>query len=425
MGNRLQGIYDERTGRHTAFDYDAFDNLVKADYSENNRTESIYRAPDAIGNLFERKDRTDRRYDRGGRLKEDPNYYYHYDCEGNLIFKEFKKPQGYTPWAKPAVEQKFGIKFKATATGWYYKWAANGMLMRAVNPEMGKVDFGYDPLGRRTWKEAKGVRTNWLWDGNVPLHEWQMTQKEPLIDVITWVFEKGSFVPTARITDRSSQNIVTDYLGTPIQMYDSEGNKTWEAQLDIYGRVRTFAGRSLNECPFRYQGQYQDSETGLYYNRFRYYDPSMGSYLSQDPIGLAGGNPTLYGYVKDVNSRVDIFGLTCFKAKKNVTSRWLDKLTGKNADEVENLFTKKGFTKSHPQAAFPDKTQHTQYTRKTKAGDIYVFDYHPGGGIHKGDYWKITKNGENYGRIGHSGFENYDLITDSPVYIDGILMNEK
>mgnify|MGYP000976208960 CR=1 FL=1 len=38
-------------------------------------------------------------------------------------------------------------------------------------------------------------------------------------------------------------------------------------------------------------------------------------YISQDPIGLAGGNPTLYGYVKDVNSWVDIFGLECDTAK--------------------------------------------------------------------------------------------------------------
>jgi RHS repeat-associated protein len=92
-------------------------------------------------------------------------------------------------------------------------------------------------------------------------------------------------------------------------MFDAKGEKTWEAQLDIYGRVRTFVGRSLSDCPFRYQGQYQDEETGLYYNRFRYYDPSVGSYISQDPIGLLGHNPTLYGYVKDVNDMVDTFGL--------------------------------------------------------------------------------------------------------------------
>ena len=55
-------------------------------------------------------------------------------------------------------------------------------------------------------------------------------------------------------------------------------------------------------------------KTGLYYNRFRYYDPSTGAYISQDPIGFAGGNPTLYGYVCDSNTEFDSFGLDCGKA---------------------------------------------------------------------------------------------------------------
>ncbi len=90
-------------------------------------------------------------------------------------------------------------------------------------------------------------------------------------------------------------------------MFNSDGEKTWSAELDIYGSVRNFAGRSLSDCPFRYQGQ--DEETELYYNRFRYYDPNLGNYISQDPIGLAGSNLTLYGYVSDSNSWVDISGL--------------------------------------------------------------------------------------------------------------------
>jgi RHS repeat-associated protein len=61
-------------------------------------------------------------------------------------------------------------------------------------------------------------------------------------------------------------------------------------------------------CPFRYQGQYEDAETGLYYNRFRYYDPNAGCYLSQDPSGLNGGI-ALYAYVHDLNNWIDPFGL--------------------------------------------------------------------------------------------------------------------
>ena len=93
-------------------------------------------------------------------------------------------------------------------------------------------------------------------------------------------------------------------------MYDDRGNLTWETELDIYGKVRNFAGSSLSDCPFRYQGQYEDSETGLYYNRFRYYDPSIGNYISQDPIRLAGEILNLYSYVHDTNTWLDIYGLS-------------------------------------------------------------------------------------------------------------------
>ena len=102
---------------------------------------------------------------------------------------------------------------------------------------------------------------------------------------------------------------MSDYLGTPVQMYDSEGNKIWDCTLDIYGKVAELRGESLHECPFRFQGQYEDAETGLYYNRFRYYDANLGGYISLDPIGLEGNNPTLYGYVKNVNLWVDLIGL--------------------------------------------------------------------------------------------------------------------
>jgi RHS repeat-associated protein len=99
-------------------------------------------------------------------------------------------------------------------------------------------------------------------------------------------------------------------------MYREDGEAVWTCELNSYGRVRNFQGESKTMCPFRYQGQYEDAETGLYYNRFRYYSPEEGMYLSQDPIGLAGGNPTLYGYVKDVNSWIDVFGLDCKLSEK-------------------------------------------------------------------------------------------------------------
>ena len=96
-------------------------------------------------------------------------------------------------------------------------------------------------------------------------------------------------------------------------------------------------------CPFRYAGQYFDSETNLCYNRFRYYSPETGSYLSQDPIGLAGNNPTLYAYVHDLNTWLDPFGLDCTKAVSQ-----LPKLKGKSVSHIQKILQENGFTLKNP-----------------------------------------------------------------------------
>ncbi len=81
--------------------------------------------------------------------------------------------------------------------------------------------------------------------------------------------------------------------------------------MDIYGKVRSIEG-SKTFIPFRYQGQYEDEEIGLYYNRYRYYSCDTGGYINQDPIGLAGNNPNFYAYVHDSNTFIDPFGLDEF-----------------------------------------------------------------------------------------------------------------
>ena len=132
--------------------------------------------------------------------------------------------------------------------------------------------------------------------------------KEPIKDITTWVFEAGTFVPTAKIQDGKQYSIVSDYLGTPIQMYDEQGNKTWDCTLDIYGKVLTIDKGTEFDCPFRFQGQYVDKETGLYYNRLRYYISNIGIYISQDPL-IFFNSIHLYSYVHNVNTSIDILGL--------------------------------------------------------------------------------------------------------------------
>ena len=309
MGNRLLVARDEISGRVARYDYDEFDNLISAEYERGGEVERLYRVPDRMGNLFETREKDDRRYDAGGRLAEDREHFYHYDCEGNLVFKEFKELSWggnvIAPINKERIETELGITFRAYGTGWRYDWQSDGMLARVVRPDGKEVSFAYDALGRRIRKSFAGTTTHFVWDGNVPLHEWTEEAEE---NVVTWLFEQDTFVPAAKlVANGECFSIISDYLGTPMQAYDKKGYKVWEQELDIYGRQRK---RPSAFIPFKYQGQYEDAETGLYYNRFRYYDPNAGSYISQDPIGLAGDNPTLYGYVNDVNTYLDVLGLT-------------------------------------------------------------------------------------------------------------------
>lgn len=321
--NRLLSKENELTGTIMRYDYDRFDFLIRQDITKGAETDMIYRVPDFVGNLFETPEKKDRKYGPGGRLLEDPLSFYHYDDEGNLIFREFKELQDNgVPHDRKRIEKERGIRCLATGIGWLYEWASNGMLKKVIRPDGKSVEFRYDALGRRTAKRYFGKVTRWVWDGNVPLHEWcykaidlqsdaeeNTSSKEAAKDITTWVFEANTFVPTAKIQGNKQYSIVSDYLGTPIQMYDGLGNKTWDCTLDIYGKVLAVDNGTEFDCPFRFQGQYVDFETELYYNRFRYYSAEIGYYLSQDPITFQSSSIKFYHYAYDSNLYIDTLGL--------------------------------------------------------------------------------------------------------------------
>ncbi|MDG1331777.1 MAG: RHS repeat-associated core domain-containing protein [Crocinitomicaceae bacterium] len=205
---------------------------------------------------------------------------------------------------------------------WKYKWTQGGMLKKVIRPDRKHVDFTYDALGRRLTKTYKDQTTHFVWDGNVPLHEWTSGVDDAITQVnedgereiitpenlTTWVFEDGTFIPMAKMQGFKSYSIITDHLGTPTEAYDEDGKKVWSCHLDIFGGIRKIQGeRSF--ISFRYQGQYDDVETDLYYNRFRYYSAENGTYISQDPIGINSGEPNLYAYVVEVNALTDPLGL--------------------------------------------------------------------------------------------------------------------
>ncbi|WP_258958973.1 DUF6531 domain-containing protein [Paenibacillus tyrfis] len=304
VNNRLKSVLNELTGKKTQYGYDDFGTLIGA----TNDFGKIFRMADNVGNLYSDGHKTDRTYGAGGRLLEFDGTQYSYDEEGNLTEKI--DPDG---------------------THWRYEYYGNNMMSKVIRPDGQEVAFTYDSLGRRIEKHFNGVVHCYVWDGNSILHEWKVEKSQVESGVawnedmpkaaqqlgqalnpgglITWIFEDGTFSPAAKITPEGSHSIVTDHLGTPVEMYDDAGEKVWSCELDIYGKVRRqdLLGE-CSACPFRYSGQYEDEETGLYYNRFRYYSPDEGIYTQQDPIRLAGGL-RLYGYVSDPNAWVDLFGL--------------------------------------------------------------------------------------------------------------------
>ena len=324
-GNKLNRIVNESGKASVDFRYDEFDNLVSAAYTDKKETETIYRVPDKIGNLFKTKDRSDRTYGKGGRLLEDDTYTYYYDAEGNLVFKEFRISKSKATIQKETIEKELHLQLTHSGIGWQYHWSGNGMLSKITNPHGGEIEFSYDPLGRRTAKTVKEKVVRYVWSGNVLLHEWNYfgkypsaksideegikEVKEPAENVVTWVYEENGFVPVAKISEGKSYSLVSDYAGRPTHCYNQEGKIVWECEYDIYGGQRKLSG---DKCfiPFRQLGQYEDEEScGLYYNRLRYYDSNIGGYISQDPIGLESNNQTLYSYVNDPNKKADKFGL--------------------------------------------------------------------------------------------------------------------
>lgn len=88
-----------------------------------------------------------------------------------------------------------------------------------------------------------------------------MKNPEPTPDVITWVYEDGNYVPSAKLVNNERFSIVSDYLGRPVQAYNDTGELVWQTDYDIYGGLRNLIGdREL--IPFRQLGQYEDEETG-------------------------------------------------------------------------------------------------------------------------------------------------------------------
>ncbi|OJH37302.1 RHS repeat-associated core domain-containing protein [Cystobacter ferrugineus] len=222
---------------------------------------------------------------------------------------------------------------------WEYTYNSLSQLVRAVGTRRGSagsriprkpegmesiVDFKYDPLGRRVEKlvteaEGRSYRVDFLWDEEVLLGERRHCQQQDgptscragKDEEIEYFFRPNGFEPLLQIEKGEVYLVECDHLDTPHALVSFGGEVVWEGYVHGFGRLRETSGVA-NAPPFRFPGQYEDVETGLYYNRFRYYDPDLRQYTSRDPMGSAGGLEP-WNYVPDPTGWVDPWGLiSCY-----------------------------------------------------------------------------------------------------------------
>ncbi|HGU4975320.1 TPA: RHS repeat-associated core domain-containing protein, partial [Escherichia coli] len=100
-----------------------------------------------------------------------------------------------------------------------------------------------------------------------------------------------------------------DHRGLPLALISEDGNTAWRGEYDEWGNQLNEENPHHLHQPYRLPGQQYDEESGLYYNRNRYYNPLLGRYITQDPIGLAGGW-SLYAYPLNPVNGIDPLGLS-------------------------------------------------------------------------------------------------------------------
>ncbi|MCD7040206.1 RHS domain-containing protein, partial [Pseudomonas sp. MAFF 311096] len=279
----LTRLLDTRKGEHH-YHYDPLSRLTRADHSQG---EPERFGHDPAGNLL-MQDRPGPDIVAGNRLMIQGDHHYDYDAFGNLI----RERRG-----------------KGHALVTEYRYDCQHRLIGITQPNGQTASYRYDPFGRRISKTVDGLTTEFFWQGDTLIAEHHQDRHR------SYVYEPETFRPLVLLEgfgpkETKAYHYQLDHLGTPQELTDTEGEIVWSAHYRAYGEItRLDIGKIDN--PLRFQGQYFDPESGLHYNRHRYYHPDIGRYLTPDPVKLAGGI-NAYLYVPNPTGWIDPLGLnTC------------------------------------------------------------------------------------------------------------------
>lgn len=192
-----------------------------------------------------------------------------------------------------------------------YEYDSRDLMVRIVSPH-GEWEAEYDALGRRCRKRWRGETTEFHWDG-----EQLIAEVAPGGGLRIYVYSDRLALTPLMFIDYENIDadpatgrrrfVFSDQVGVPCQVEDDHGAVLWKARVLPFGQTQVSSAAGL-ELNLRFPGHYLDVETGLHYNRHRYYDPQLGRYLQSDPWGIAGG-PNTYAYRSNPLLKVDVRGL--------------------------------------------------------------------------------------------------------------------
>ncbi len=240
---------------------------------------------DAVGNP------TDRGAALGGgnRLATFNGYSLSYDLDGNLTRKRLT--------ASPS-------QFDQNLT-----WSPLGQLTKVVTTRSsgtGTVGYAYDGLGRRVrTTNPDGTVTSVLYDGDDLLLELAGDGSVRA----KYMYYPGIDHPHSVVRGTQTAYFATDQVGSVTALFNSAGQVLNQYKYRPFGEMESVSEQIVN--PLRFTAREYDTSTELYYYRNRWYDPQLGRFISEDPIGVAGGI-NAYAYVQnDPINYADPMGLIC------------------------------------------------------------------------------------------------------------------